>query len=326
MELTLQKLEIFKQTFLELKDSLKWKVSDQRILMMVSSIYTASNRNFQLSDYLNVCDYLKEYSGMFSPFKSYHRFLTGAMLDTRFEDPFAKFEEMKQVHDLLAENGFRKGMFTYISALAFISTGSDNPQKAAKAYELYSRMKEKHYFLTSASDYPLAVLLADREESPEAIIDTMESFYEHLSRSGFKKGNDLQFLSHILSLSGEKNPQNLVSRCLQTVQSLEQHGLSLKKIHYPEVGILSLVTQEPDYWSSLAKTVGHLNAEKSFKWHKNMNFTIAVHLMVSEQLQHSAILETGLYTSIEMMMQAQQAAVIAAIAGASASDGGGGGE
>ncbi|AZB44373.1 DUF4003 family protein [Bacillus sp. FJAT-42376] len=330
MEYGQHKLDQYHHIFLQLKDELKWKVADQRILMMAASLYAVSNRAFNLSHYLHVCDYMKAYSGMFSPFKSYHRFITAAILDTRYEDPFAKFDEMHRMHDMLVHAGFRKGIFTYISALALMGTNTAEDKihvKAAKAHTIYSYMKDQHFFLTSASDYPLAVLLAEREERAEELIELMESYYDELNRSGFKQGNELQFLSHILSLTGQAASQDIVSRCVQTARTLEDYGFSLKRKHYPEIGLLSLINSQAADFETLFSFIKKLNGEKHFKWHKDMNFTVAVHLIASDRLENSSLIGTGLYTSIEIMMQAQQAAMIAVVASSAASsDGGGGGD
>ncbi|WP_338778348.1 DUF4003 family protein [Metabacillus sp. FJAT-52054] len=331
MEHVQHKLDQYSHIFLLLKDELKWKVSDQRILMMAASFYSVSKRPFNLPHYLNICDYMKAYSGMFSPFKSYHRFITAAILDTRYEDPFSKFDEMNRIHDELVKAGFRKGIFTYISALAFMGTNTPEErihEKAAKAHTIYSYMKDQHFFLTSASDYPLAVLLAEGEERTEDIVGLMESYYDQLNRSGFKKGNELQFLSHILSLAGAAASQNLVDRCVQTAYTLENHGFRLKRKNYPEIGLLSLIDSQTSDIENLESAISQLNAAKHFKWNKEMNFTVAVHLIASERLENTTVLGTGFYTSIEIMMQAQQAAMIAVVASSatSVSDGGGGGE
>ncbi|MGD6817225.1 DUF4003 family protein [Metabacillus sp. 113a] len=329
METIQHKLYLYKEIYLSLKEELKWKAADQRVIMMAASLYAVSGKPFHLPSYLNICDYMKQYSGLFSPFKSYHRFITAAMLDVRYEDPFAKFEEMNHVHDLLAEAGFRKGIFTYIAALAIMGTAADSPvslEKASKAYSIYSRMKEKHFFLTSASDYPLAALLSHKEEAVNELVERMETYYDELNRQGFKKGNDLQFLSHILSLDEKSNFHSLLSRCTQSARELEQLGFTIKKKHYPEIGLLSLAGESSRDLAILAETVDQLNSDREFKWYKNMNFTAATHLSVSGCIQQASVLGTGLYTSMEIVLQAQQAIMIAAIAGSVSSSSDGGGE
>ncbi|WP_162357087.1 DUF4003 family protein [Metabacillus mangrovi] len=323
MQNTEEKLSDYLRIFSELKSEFKWKVSDQRILMMAASVYTVSGRPFQLESYRNMCDYMKQYSSMFSPFKSYHRFLTGAILDSRYDDSYAAFDELHNVYSGLTDHGFKKGIFTYVAGLAMMGNSLDGPftkEKMEKAYILFTMMKKNHFFLTSASDYPLAALLAERAEPAEELIARMEACYDELVDKGFKKGNDLQFLSHILTMGDPQH--NVISRCVQTAYELERHGLPVKKRFYPEIGLLSFL-KNPD-WNSLKKITAALNQE--FKWYKEMNFTIAVHLVVSGELQHNELLSTGLYTAMETLMQAQQAAMIAVIASTSdsASDGGGG--
>jgi hypothetical protein len=64
--------------------------------------------------------------------------------------------------------------------------------------------------------------------------------------------------------------------------------------------------------------VKQLNADKLFKWHKDINVMLAVNLIISEKLNNSRLVETGIYTTIETIIQAQQAALLAVIASTSA--------
>ncbi|XBO86654.1 DUF4003 family protein [Bacillus licheniformis] len=109
----------------------------------------------------------------------------------------------------------------------------DHEGKINRALSIYKGMKDKHVFLTSAGDYLLAVLLAGSNMETGELIDYIEAFYQKLSQAGFRKGNDLQFLSHILSLMPERDSDQLVARSLriydELTKSIKDRSLSITR-------------------------------------------------------------------------------------------------
>ncbi|MFC3885597.1 DUF4003 family protein [Bacillus songklensis] len=141
-----------------------------------------------------------------------------------------------------------------------------------------------------------------------------------------RKGNDLQFLSHILSLDHETEAGLLVERCVRLFDSLKQSGSKPKAMHYPVIGLLALMDGGGKEMETIRQIVNELNSEKLFKGHKDINFIMAVHLFMSDQTEDCSLLETGIYTTLEALIQAQQAAMIAVVAGTSNAGSSGGGE
>lgn len=103
----------------------------------------------------------------------------------------------------------------------------------------------------------------------------------------------------------------IVSACKQIYQSITESVKKPKDYHYPDLALLTFL-EEPDIKTVLCIT-DELNQEKAFKRQKEMNFKIAVSLYLSEHMEKNLLMESGLYTSIETVIQAQQAAAIAAI-------------
>lgn len=324
-----QKIKRYKDIYAQLKDELKWKVPDQRILMTVASMYVVNYREFHLQRFLRLSNYIKEQVGMFSALKSYHRFPTAAVLDIRFERPEEKFHELLNLYGKCIQLGFGRGAFTYLAALALMSTVEDHndyQEKLEKSLAVYKRMKAKHFFLTSNSDYPLAVLLANTGEDVNKLQDRMESFYEKLSACGFRKGNDLQFLSHILSLNKETETDLFVERCERIMDLFKQSGTKLKAMHYPVIGLLAFVDEWEKEIPTIQQMIDKLHSEKFFKWHKDVNIMMAVNIFMSDKTENAKLLETEIYTAMETIIQAQQAAFIAVLAAAAATSSSGGGE
>ncbi|RFU67105.1 DUF4003 domain-containing protein [Peribacillus saganii] len=324
-----QKLADYKSIYAYLKEKLKWKVSDPRTLMMIASMYVVNNRSFDYNRLLNLSDYIKDNVGFFSTLKSYQRFTTAATLDIRFEQPHEKFQELISIYENMVARGFSRGPFTYIAALAMLSggqPGADYGNNIERSLRIYKGMKEKHFFLTSASDYPLAVLLANRGEQSEQLIQSIEEFYQELSANGFRKGNHLQFLSHILSLEKGTDPKVLIERCIRLADAFREIGIKTKPMYYPQIGMLAMLEDGENEVKTIQIAAGQLNSERLFKWHKDMNFIISVNCLMSSKMPDTIVIETGMYPIIEAIIQAQEAAMVAIMASTAADGSSGGGD
>lgn len=317
------KIEKYKEIFSLLKKDLKWKVADQRTLMIIASMYVLNGRPFDMKRLIDLSSYIKENVGIFSSLKSYERFTTAAMLDIRFEEPQNKFHELMELYKKMVENGFSRGTFTTIAALVLLSDPlheKDQLEMIDRSLTVYKGMKKKHLFLTSANDYPLAAMLANRNVPLDNLIEHIEEFYDKLALNGFRKGNDLQFLTHILSLDEKTGADILVQRCVELYDLFKQSGKKPKAMYYPQIGLLALLDDGKSEVKAILHAADQLNSEKLFKWHKDMNLIMAINFIVSNKVTDSSLLETGIYTTIETIIQAQQAAMTAAIVGATAAN------
>lgn len=315
------KIDQFLSIYNEIKNVLKWKVSDKRMIMLVSSMYVANNRPFDLQQFLRISEHIKSSVDAFNTLRTSQRYSIAAMLDIRFDHAEDVFQSYLDLYENLVKGGFKRGMFSYIAA-GVIFTGNTAPTEydglIEKAQSIYKAMRKEHMFLTSQNDYPLAVLLASRNEKIHSLMEHIEGFYHQLETQGFRKGNDLQFLSHILSLDPEGDRNLLSNRCRQIFEKLSQLGKKPKTMNYPTLGMLALCDQNQLDLQKVIQLTERLNSEKDFKWQKDINLMLAVHLFMSEITEDPTISNTGMMTTIEIIMQAQQAAMIASMAAISA--------
>ncbi|GGC78029.1 hypothetical protein GCM10007216_05710 [Thalassobacillus devorans] len=312
-----QELTPMKATYLDIYNQLrrKMKWTDKKIVMMVASVYVTSDREFDIDRYVNLSETIKKEASMFSYLNSPLRYSVAAMLDTRFNDPFRAFSDMMQVYDTMIRSGFNRSQYTYLAAAAILQNHpeADLAEKVERAVSIHRLMKKEHPFLTSNDDYPLAALLAQREEEMETLIDQVEYIYRALDQNGFWKGNHLQFLSHMLSLDEEHFPDELVDRTIRASEALKRSEIRFKKLLYPEAGLLAFLGDEINALNEVLAFKDALDQEAPFRWQKEMNVKVAVNILVSHQLQEATTIQTGLFSTLETMMQAQQAATLAGI-------------
>jgi hypothetical protein len=321
MEVNMEKAKInmkrYTQIHTELKERFRWKVSDPSILMMAASLYITNNRSFDIERFNDVAEYIKKESGIFSPLRSQSRFTFAAMLDTRFENPKEMFPLFIAAYDVLVSAGFSRNIFTYIAAMQLVKTDSqDLGSLSERARSIYKKMREEHLFLTSHSDYPLAVMLAQNDCPADELIFHVENLYSKLSQNGFRKGNDLQSMSHILSLHENSSADDLAAQSTVIFDHMKKEGIKPKSKFYPQIALLTFMEKDLNTLTEIKEIWEQLNAEKAFKWKKDINFIMAVTFVVSDKIEDSSLLQANLSTTIEALIQAQQAASIAAISSA----------
>ena len=306
--------------FNSLRNKLKWKAQNQ-LLMMIALLYVINEKEFNFNEFIDLSRYIKSNAGFFSPLHSHQRFSISAMLLTKYDNPKDKFHELIKYQERLTSNGFKKGPFTNISALSLMvthDTDEDLNKRILKAFEIYKGMKSYHYFLTSQSDYPLAILLSKLNKPIDDLLEEVEFYYSKLSEGNFKNGNDLQFLSHILMLADLENKDFIVNKCNNIYENLIEEGLKVKRLHYSLVGLMSIVDKNLETEIKEIKDIFNiLNTTKHLKRLKDINLIMAVLMVISKVIKNIhddiSIIETGLNTSIETIIQAQNAALISSI-------------
>jgi hypothetical protein len=311
----------YTQIYSQLKKKLKWSVADERSLMLVSSLYIMKGKPFEVERFLTTSDYIKRNVGLFSTLKSSQRFTTAAMLDISYSNPTERFQEYIDLYEKLVRGGFRRGPFTYIAALSLLNDDSltDNLDALIeRAMSVYKAMKKEHFFLTGDSDYPLVILLAQLDQPIDDMMNRIAYFYQGLNNNGFRKGNDLQFLSHILSLQKAVDRDLLIERTTRLLDVFKQAGRRIKTVYYPVIGLLALLETSSNEVEEIMDLYHRLNSERLLKWHKDMNFILSVNFIVKDKLDDTSLISTGIQTTIESIIQAQQAAMIAAMAGGAA--------
>lgn len=310
-----KKKELFLRYYEALQQQLKWKV-DKRTLMLMASQLTTADRQLDVHQLVELAEEIKRRSGFFSNLRSSLRYTIAlSLLTNHDDDPLKMFDKLIASYQDLLEAGFSRSIFTYFAAASVLSNwtnGTDVKKQARRAKTIYDEMRRKHFFVTSYDDYPLAVMLAQSDRDVDAIMDEIAYYYKKLSSHVFRKGNNLQLLSHILTCGGINNRELLVNRTMQWHDALRSQDIKIRGLHYAALGILALIESPDHLISDVTAMYDALNASKQFKWYKEMNLVVAIPLIVQEKLHDPAIAATGLTTAIEVILQAQRTAMIVA--------------
>ncbi|SFP67940.1 DUF4003 family protein [Salibacterium halotolerans] len=311
------KIEQYVDDYETLKKALRWKVFDDLVIMNTASIYVMNGRTLDTARFLELAEQLKKRSGMFSSMNSPPRFTMAGMLDASMEDAEASVPELFRVYQILKDHHFRSGASTYMAAFTVMKNSAPSEETARRTMDLFQKMKKEHPMLTDANDYPLAVLLAMEKEND--MVEKIETCYDALKREGLTSGNHLQFLSHILTLGSEGQPQQAAGRSAEMMETWKQSGWKAKTMYYPVIGVLSLLPDELIDMEAIHEMAGQLNETKALKRSKDMNILVAATFFISDHIEEAGLAEAGLHTSVEAIIQAQQTAMIAAVSAAAAS-------
>ncbi|MDY0394290.1 DUF4003 family protein [Virgibacillus halophilus] len=271
-----QSITTYTDIFETLKKQLRWKVSGNQLLMTIASTYLTGENTFDSERFLVIADEIKAQSKPFSIWRSPSRFGIAAVLDAHFDDAAEQIRQLFQVYDQMTAAKFHRGPFTCIAAATLLMQGKnediDTDVIIARAKRIYKDMKDEHILLTSSQDYPMAISLACQNK--EDIIQEAEQHYQRLHLHGFRKGNDLQFLSHILALGHPYSGQSLVSNTADVFDAFKGIDLKPKPSYYPFIGMLALLPDVEQHVQMVKELYSKLRMQKHFKWQKRHEYHV----------------------------------------------------
>lgn len=306
----------YEKIYEEMKKEFKWSFVNKKVLLHASMTYAVQPHiPFDSQQFKGLCNKISKDASMFSPLKQDKRLTVAAILETKFDDPQSEFQYMKRIYDLLVKKKFRRGAATYTTALVILSQADQIEsldEYVDRVMAIHKGMKKEHPFITSEYDYPLAALLAVDHQDTDHLMNRIEYYYEQLAKNGFRKGCDLQFLSHILSLDDEHNPEEVISRTLAARDAWKQSGMKHKGLHYPVTGLLALAGGDSLLFDTISETSEDLNRRKSFRWEKEWNSLVAANITMRTTLDPDESLSVSMYASLNTVLEAQNAAMVAA--------------
>ncbi|WP_342507434.1 DUF4003 family protein [Sporosarcina sp. FSL K6-2383] len=304
-------------TYDKVKSLAGWAV-DKAVVLTITSYYVTSEREFDAVSLNRAMDALKSRTGWLSPLRGnllpmMAAFLNqpGMVIDEEVDRLFEKQQVLKGV-------GFRNTIHSYLAALLMTSNQAHYETEAWQAKKLYDAMKKQHFFLTSDDDYAYAVLLGKRGANPIEHAKSMRTYYDALRTEGFRSGNELQWLSQVMTyVHNEFNPI-LVSRAVEVLAHFKR-DTKVRPVHYPMIGFLTVFGVADAELKKIVELTHALEESKLFRWNREMALSIGIGYSMHELTENVEEATVSLVTSVELILQAQQAVMAATMAAMAAS-------
>lgn len=212
---------------------------------------------------------IKENTSVFSNFRGNNK-LTTAIAISLEEDMEGSLNEIVSIYNKLKEE-FSSSEYLVIAAqIIFNSRDRVNIDDAVKNTRVaYDYMKKSHRFLTGREDIASAAIIATTSSDFEQTFNEIEECYEILKKEKLSSSNNIQALSHILSLINLSS-KDKCEKVMDMHSVLKENKVPLKDFYLPLLGIVSFLT---DNKQEFAKSVSEVSAE--LKSHKGFgNFTL----------------------------------------------------
>ncbi|WP_405027021.1 DUF4003 family protein [Lysinibacillus boronitolerans] len=291
-----------------------WTV-DRKIVLAIASTFVASGKTFDATKYKNVLQEMKKQSTWMSPLRTTVGYSIAANLMEQDDAENAVKNLLTNV-SILKEVKFRSGNFSYIGAQFLTEDEQDKKAHAQAARALFDAIRKHHPFLTSYEDIPYAVLLSSPSDDVEMRAATMNRYYKELRTYNFNAGNELQWLSQVLTFFSPQFDGQLVSDVVALRDVLKKQSVKVKAMHYPLLGFLAILNLNKTQLQGLIDLYHELKDMKLLKWHREFVLFMAVQIAIYDMAKVQKSLSMTIMSSIELLIQAQQAAMIAAVSAA----------
>lgn len=305
------------QTFNELKKTLGWAV-DKRITLSLAGYYVTLEKDFDENRYREVANHLKKRAGIFSALRSHLNPLFVATLDVSGAEPEQAVNLLMEKADALKQFGFKVNSYTYLAALMMSEQKDQWPFEMKMAQKLMDDMKAHHRFLTSTDDYPYAMFLGKMEGDTAVRAETMNRYYKELKQHKFYSGNELQWMSQVLTYSNPEYEENMVGRAVIIRDGLKSVKIKTSQAQYPIIGFMAALKLGEEQLNQIVANYESIASMKLFSWYKDSALPIAFGLSLRSTKEAYATAAISMATSLELILQAQQAIMISTIAATSA--------
>lgn len=300
-------------TYEKVKSLAGWSV-DKNVVLTIASYYLTAEREFDAAAFNRAMETLKSRTGWFSPIRGQLMPVIAAFLahsDRKIDEEVDRLFEKQKV---LRGEGFRNTIHSFLAAFLMTDNPSEYTDEARKAKMLFDAMKKQHYFLTSDDDYAYAVLLSKNGENPERHAANMRKYYNAFREKRYRSGNELQWLSQIMTYIDVEYNEQYVERADEIFKQLKRETKATQ-VHYPMVGFLAIFQVDNEKIDDIVQLTKQLEHSKPFKWNREMALSVAIGYVLYHLTDDStAQVSVSLATSVEMILQAQQAVMAATMA------------
>ena len=304
-------------TYEQVKSLAGWTV-DRNVVLTITSYYVTTEREFDSENLSRAMDGIKQKAGWFSPLRGNLLPMMAAFLDkpsANIEEEVARLFDKQRT---LRSFGLRNTIHSYLAALLMSDEPDLYDNEAREAKALYDEMKKHHFFLTSDDDYTYSVMLGKRGFNPVTHALSMRTYYDALRKEKFRSGNELQWMSQVMTYVDAKFDPALIARAVEILHRFK-HETKIRPVHYPLIAFLVVFEVEDDDLMKIVELTRTLEDSNLFKWKREMALSIAIGYVMHGLTEHGDKITSSFVTSVDLVLQAQQAIMAATIAAMAAS-------
>ena len=316
------------ETFERLRARKRW-TTDTATYRFVALTLGAGGARISHDRLEEVAAGLRRRAGWTSPLRSEIRYVVAAMILRRDLDAATVHRQVIATRDRFGEHGIkRRGTGATLAALllALQAEGKRVPEPhIERLARIYAQWRADHFWLTDANDLPAAALHAGRNVSVESLTEDVRRAYARLRDAGFRRGNQLQLVSHLLAVD-PRGTDNAVQRFAVVADQLRKAGERIGTGRYDEIAVLALTQGAPAH--VVGRVLRYRDRLRTARPRpsKDIAFSLAAGIELAEDSEQAGERSAGdlaALQSIRAILDAQQAATIAAVsAGAGAAGSG----
>ncbi len=145
-------------------------------------------------------------------------------------------------YDILKEKAKKhKSKFTSIGFTIFQLIGDESLAKLLdEANSIFEIFKKNHKFLINASDYPIAIIYAQRHLSP----NNVEILFQKFKNNNFSSNNGLQTLCQLLALNENLDTDITVNKVSNYYNKLKERKLKISSENYLSLAVLDSLLED----------------------------------------------------------------------------------
>ena len=319
-------VESYLRTFERLRARKRWSVNSVTFRFVALSLGAAAT-TIRYDRLEEVATELRKRARWTSPLKSEVRYVAAAMILRQGQDPATIHARVFETRDAFkAHRVPSRGTGPTLAALLLALHHEARPvpqQQFERLAEIYRLWRREHRWLTSASDLPAAALHAVRDVPVDSVVEQVEQAYTRLDDAGFRRGNQLQLVSHLLAVD-PRGADVAVQRFRAVAERLRAADERVGASRYDEVALLALTQGSAgEVVDRVLRNRDRLRAVKP-RPDRAVAFTLAAGIEMAADAEAAGERNAGdlaALQSIQAIIDAQQAAMIAAVSASGAAAG-----
>ncbi len=323
MDTATEPVEQYLETFERLRARKRWSTSTATFRFVALTLGAASS-TVSFDRLEQTASELRKRARWSSPLKSEVRYVVAAMILRRGLDPaeiHARVFETRAAFKAYKIPSRGTGATLAALLLALQQKGHPVPESQLERLAgIYRRWRKDHKWLTNANDLPAAALHASRDESVALLTRDIEQAYTHLQDAGFRGGNSLQLVSHLLVVD-PRGTDTAVQRFCSMAERLREKQERVAPGRYDEVALLALTQETParivdrvlDYRDRLRRVKPRPPQDVAFSLAAGIALAAD-----SQRVQDRSTGDLAALQSIQAILEAQQVAMIVAAGGGAA--------